>query len=70
LYFSYTDLFLNYWSIAGLRVPSILKLSRLDCLEKSLLIATTGQISEPDAKVLKTIWDAFIQPQFKFENLL
>jgi mRNA interferase MazF len=70
LYFSYTDLFLNYWSIAGLRVPSILKLSRLDCLEKSLLIATTGQIFEPDAKVLKTIWDAFIQPQFKFENLL
>ncbi|WP_016952117.1 type II toxin-antitoxin system PemK/MazF family toxin [Anabaena sp. PCC 7108] len=61
---SQTDVFLNDWSIAGLRVPSIVRLSRLDCLEKSLLIAKIGLISELDANQLKTVWNAFIKPQF------
>jgi mRNA interferase MazF len=59
-----TDVFLNDCSTSGLRVPSTVRLSRLDCLEKYLLIAKIGQISEPDAKELKTVWDALIKPQF------
>lgn len=59
-----TDVLLNDWSIAGLRVPSTVRLSRLDCLEKSLLIAKIGIISESDANQLKTIWIALVRPQF------
>jgi mRNA interferase MazF len=59
-----TDVALNDWSASGLRVPSIVGLSRLDCLEKSLLLAKIGQISESDAKRLKEVWDLYVKPQF------
>lgn len=59
-----TDVYLNDWLASGLRVPSTVRLSRLDCLEKVLLITKIGQISEGDAKVLKATWDIFIKPQF------
>ncbi|AFZ60148.1 PemK-like protein [Anabaena cylindrica FACHB-243] len=59
-----TDVVLNDWKIAGLRIPSTVRLSRLDCLEKSLLIAKIGLIFGSDADQLKTIWDAYIKPQF------
>ncbi|MEA5565656.1 type II toxin-antitoxin system PemK/MazF family toxin [Anabaena sp. UHCC 0399] len=59
-----TDAVLNDWSASGLRVASTVRLSRLDCLEKSLLITKIGQISGSDAKRLKEIWDMYIKPQF------
>jgi mRNA interferase MazF len=59
-----TDVTLNDWSVSGLRVPSTVRLSRLDSLEKSLLLAKIGQISESDAKHLKEVWNLYVKPQF------
>ncbi len=59
-----TDVLLNNWSASGLRVASTVRLSRLDCLEKSLLLAKIGRISETDAAQLKAVWDRHIKPQF------
>ena len=59
-----TDVPLNDWATSGLRVASTVRLSRLDCLEQSLLLAKIGQVSESDAKCLKELWDLYIKPQF------
>ena len=59
-----TDVLLNDWSASGLRVASTVRLSRLDCLEKSLLLAKIGRISESDAARLQAVWDMYIKPQF------
>ncbi|BAZ25817.1 hypothetical protein NIES4073_67230 [Kalymmatonema gypsitolerans NIES-4073] len=59
-----TDVPLNDWAASGLRVASTVRLSRLDCLEKSLLLVKIGQISESDAKQLNQVWDTYIKPQF------
>jgi mRNA interferase MazF len=59
-----TDVVLNDWSASGLRVASTVRLSRLDCLEKSLLISKIGRISEGDAAPVKSTWDMYIKPQF------
>lgn len=40
------------------------RLSRLDCLEKFLLLAKIGQISQPDAAAVKQVWDLYVKPQF------
>ncbi len=61
---SRTDVLLNDWAISGLRVASTVRLSRLDCLEKSLLIGKIGELSEEDAVMLKTTWDLQVKPQF------
>ena len=63
---SQTDVFLNDWSVSGLRVASTVRLSRLDCLEKSLLLPRKkiGQISQPDAAAVKQVWDFYVKPQF------
>jgi mRNA interferase MazF len=61
---SQTDVFLNDWSVSGLRVASTVRLSRLDCLEKSLLLAKIGQISQADAAAVKQVWDLYVKPQF------
>jgi mRNA interferase MazF len=61
---SQTDVFLKDWSVSGLRVASTVRLSRLDCLEKSLLLAKIGQISQPDAAAVKRVWDLYVKPQF------
>ncbi|AFZ06655.1 hypothetical protein Osc7112_2191 [Oscillatoria nigro-viridis PCC 7112] len=61
---SQTDVFLNDWSASGLRVASTVRLSRLDCLEKSLLLGKIGQISQPDAAEVKRVWDLYVKPQF------
>lgn len=61
---SQTDVFLNDWSISGLRVASTVRLSRLDCLEKSLLLAKIGQISQADAAAVKQVWELYVKPQF------
>lgn len=39
---SITDVTLQDWQQSGLRVASIVRLARLDCLEQSLLIARIG----------------------------
>jgi mRNA interferase MazF len=60
---SQTDVPLN-WATSGLKVASTVRLSRLDCLEKSLLTARIGRISQADAFQVKKIWDLYIKPQF------
>jgi mRNA interferase MazF len=62
-----TDIPLLDWKAAGLRVPSTVRLSRLDCLEHSLLIHRLGLLSDPDRQIIKSAWDQHVQPQF-YEN--
>jgi mRNA interferase MazF len=59
-----TDIVLNDWSKSGLRFVSTVRLSRLDCLEQSLLLVRMGQVSATDAQRLKTAWAKHIKPQF------
>ena len=59
-----TDVTLQDWAVAGLRVPSTVRLARLDCLEVSLLLHQLGKLSNADAIRLKAVWDQFIKPQF------
>ena len=58
-----TDVLLADWKASGLRTASTVRLSRLDCLEQSLLIARIGAISPVDANSVKQSW-LNIQPQF------
>ncbi len=58
------DVALKNWSDSGLRVASTVRLSRLDCLEKSLLLAKIGQISDSDAGQIKAVWNLHVKPQF------
>jgi mRNA interferase MazF len=59
-----TDVPLDDWQSSGLRVASTVRLSRLDCLEQSLLVFRLGHISSADAQRLKDVWAARIKPQF------
>ena len=59
-----TDVPLADWQSNGLRVASTVRLSRLDCLEQSLLIFPLGHVSKSDAKRLKDAWTAHISLQF------
>jgi mRNA interferase MazF len=59
-----TDVPLTDWRLAGLRVPSTVRLSRLDCLEQTLLIHKLGSISATDAPQVKTVWSAHVKPAF------
>jgi mRNA interferase MazF len=59
-----TDVPLADWQAAGLRVASTVRLSRLDCLEQSLLLFRLGQVSAPDGQQIKTVWDKDVKPQF------
>ncbi|MBW4540831.1 MAG: type II toxin-antitoxin system PemK/MazF family toxin [Myxacorys chilensis ATA2-1-KO14] len=59
-----TDVALMDWATSGLRVASTVRLSRLDCLEKALLLAKIGQISQSDAQSLKIAWNLHIKLQF------
>jgi mRNA interferase MazF len=61
---SVTDVALAEWKSSGLRVASTVRLSRLDCLEQSLLIARIGAISASDAQLVKQVWASRVQPQF------
>ena len=61
---SQTDVFLNDWSVSGLRVASTVRLSRLDCLEKALSLAKIRQISQPDAAAVKQVWELYVKHQF------
>jgi mRNA interferase MazF len=59
-----TDVPLADWQASGLRVVSTVRLSRLDCLEQSLLIARIGAISATDGQAVKQVWASFVKPQF------
>lgn len=59
-----TDLPLADWRTSGLRVASTVRLSRLDCLEQSLLLFRLGRISSGDARQVHHIWVQHIKPQF------
>ena len=59
-----TDVRLNDWQASGLRVPSTVRLSRLDCLERSLLRYRLGELSLADAAQIKVVWSNHIRPQF------
>ncbi len=59
-----TDVPLADWQASGLRVASTVRLSRLDCLEQSLLIARIGTISATDGQAVKRVWASFVKPQF------
>jgi len=61
---SATDVALADWKSSGLRVASTVRLSRLDCLEQSLLVARIGAISPADALAVKQDWTTHIRPQF------
>jgi len=61
---STTDVPLGDWRAAGLRVPSIVRLSRLDCLEQPLLFRRLGTLSAADRQTIKTTWDLQVKPQF------
>jgi mRNA interferase MazF len=61
---SSTDVALNDWKTSGLRVASTARLSRLDCLEQSLLLAKLGHITTSDANRLLSSWVAYVKPQF------
>jgi len=61
---SSTDVALAEWQASGLRVPSTIRLSRLDCLEQSLMLIRLGHISRADAQRVKQVWMARVKPQF------
>jgi mRNA interferase MazF len=61
---SLTDVALSDWKAAGLRRASTVRLSRLDCLEQSILIGRIGVISIADGERVKQTWDTHIKPQF------
>ncbi|HEX3869883.1 MAG TPA: type II toxin-antitoxin system PemK/MazF family toxin [Pirellulales bacterium] len=59
-----TDVPLADWRASGLRVASTVRLSRLDCLEQSLMLARIGSISVADAETIKQVWASQLGPQF------
>ena len=61
---SITDVILQDWQQSGLRVASVVRLARLDCLEQSLLIARIGHISQADAQQLIDVWSSDVKPKF------
>lgn len=61
---STTDVPLADWSNCGLRLPSTVRLARLDCLERSLLTFQLGHINAKDAKTLRDAWATFVRPSF------
>src|SRR3954447_11090299 len=58
------DVELTDWQTSGLRRASTVRLSRLDCLEQSLLIARIGIISAQDGERVTRTWAASVRPQF------
>ncbi|HEY9645320.1 MAG TPA: type II toxin-antitoxin system PemK/MazF family toxin [Chroococcidiopsis sp.] len=61
---SVTDITLQDWQQSGLRVASVVRLARLDCLEQSLLIARIGHISQVDAQQVMDVWSSDVKPKF------
>ena len=61
---SSADVLLQDWQSAGLRVMSTVRLSRLDCLEQTVLRRKLGGLSEADARRIKQVWTSHVQPRF------
>jgi len=61
---SKTDVALQNWATAGLRVASTVRLSRLDCLEQLLLRRRLGVLARGDADLLKRVWADEIRLRF------
>jgi mRNA interferase MazF len=61
---SSTDVALKDWQAGGLRAASTVRLSRLDCLEQSLLLHRLGNVSAADGQQLKSVWASYVKPQF------
>lgn len=61
---SSTDVSLQEWSASGLRVASTVRLSRLDCLEQSLLLFRLGTVRAIDAERLKNVWASDVRLRF------
>jgi mRNA interferase MazF len=61
---STTDVPVADWKAAGLRAPSTVRLSRLDCLEQPLLFRQLGALSSADKQTIKNTWDLHVKPQF------
>ncbi len=58
------DVALSEWSRSGLIRASTVRLSRLDCLEQSLLLRRIGLISAADADRVKQVWTKYVGPVF------
>lgn len=58
------DVPLPGWAGAGLRVPSTVRLSRLDCLERQLLLRRLGRLLPEDAETVRGVWKRVVRPQF------
>lgn len=61
---SLTDVALTDWKSSGLRVASTVRLSRLDCLEQTLLLTRLGRVSLLDAQRIQSVWTMHVKPQF------
>lgn len=61
---SVSDVRLQDWQAGGLRAASTVRLSRLDCLEQSLLFHRPGRLSPPDAQQVRKVWTQHVKPQF------
>ena len=61
---SASDVSLLDWQAEGLRVASTVRLSRLDCLEQSLLRQKLGALSRNDAQRIQQVWTNKIQLRF------
>lgn len=59
-----SDVPLVNWQVAGLRVPSTVRLSRLDCMEQILLVKKLGKVPSDDAQRIKQVWSQQIRLQF------
>ena len=55
---------IDRWKQSGLRLASTVRLSRLDCFERSLLLGRIGSISEADADRIHQVWSSFVKPEF------
>jgi len=61
---SQRDVLLTDWKPSGLRLASTVRLSHLDCLEKSLLLGKIGTLSAADGQIIRQAWAAHIKPDF------
>src|SRR5262245_20225542 len=61
---SRTDVAVANWAKSGLRVPSTIRLSRLDCLEQSLFRRRLGVLERGDGDEIKRVWGTEIGLRF------
>ena len=52
------DVAISDWAVAGLAMPSVVRLNRLVTAERSLLLSRLGELSAADAKIVRDAWNA------------